>query len=191
MLEAAGLHYLRPQQPQLVHELVLGGRRRLHLRRGPWLSAGPRPGPRPRQGSPQSPPPRPVPPAELEWLAEASQCQCLDNYKIRHPEFIKSKAFIQLARDLEVAKEKIKPGKGRTKMNSLPAASSPVPNSHRNRFTSFPYFGVKLSCVCLMIAYRKKLPKVTQRWPNVTLRWPNVTLRWPNVTLRWPIVTHR
>ena len=29
--------------------------------------------------------------------------------------------------------------------------------------TSFPYFGVKLSCVCLMIAYRKKLPKVTQR----------------------------
>ena len=29
--------------------------------------------------------------------------------------------------------------------------------------TSFPYFGVKLSCVCLMIAYRKNLPKVTQR----------------------------
>ena len=29
--------------------------------------------------------------------------------------------------------------------------------------TSFPYFGVKLSCVCLMIAYRKKMPKVTQR----------------------------
>ena len=29
--------------------------------------------------------------------------------------------------------------------------------------TSFPYFEVKLSCVCLMIAYRKKLPKVTQR----------------------------
>ena len=29
--------------------------------------------------------------------------------------------------------------------------------------TSFPYFGVKLSCVCLIIAYRKKLPKVTQR----------------------------
>ena len=29
--------------------------------------------------------------------------------------------------------------------------------------TSFPYFRVKLSCVCLMIAYRKKLPKVTQR----------------------------
>ena len=29
--------------------------------------------------------------------------------------------------------------------------------------TSFPYFRVKLSFVCLMIAYRKKLPKVTQR----------------------------
>ena len=26
LLEAAGLHELRPQQPQLVHELVLGGR---------------------------------------------------------------------------------------------------------------------------------------------------------------------
>ena len=32
-----------------------------------------------------------------------------------------------------------------------------------NKKTSFPYFGVKLSFVCLMIAYRKKLPKVTQR----------------------------
>ena len=29
--------------------------------------------------------------------------------------------------------------------------------------TSFPYFGVKLSCFCLMIAYRKKLPKITLR----------------------------
>ena len=29
------------------------------------------------------------------------------------------------------------------------------------RITSFPYFGVKLSCVCLMIAYRKVRPKVT------------------------------
>ena len=26
--------------------------------------------------------------------------------------------------------------------------------------TSFPYFGVKLSCVCLMIAYRKKCLKL-------------------------------
>ena len=31
--------------------------------------------------------------------------------------------------------------------------------------TSFPYFdfGVKLSCLCLMIVYRKKLPNVTLR----------------------------
>ena len=27
--------------------------------------------------------------------------------------------------------------------------------------TSLPYFGVKLSCVCLMFAYRKKLPVAT------------------------------
>ena len=27
--------------------------------------------------------------------------------------------------------------------------------------TSLPYFGVKLSCVCLMFAYRKKLPIVS------------------------------
>ena len=33
----------------------------------------------------------------------------------------------------------------------------------KTKTTSFPYFGVKLSCVCLMIAYRNKLPKVTQR----------------------------
>ena len=29
--------------------------------------------------------------------------------------------------------------------------------------TSLPYFGVKLSCVCLMFAYRKKQPIVTVR----------------------------
>ena len=29
--------------------------------------------------------------------------------------------------------------------------------------TSLPYFGVKLSCVCLMFPYRKKLPMVTLR----------------------------
>ena len=29
--------------------------------------------------------------------------------------------------------------------------------------TSLPYFGVKLSCVYLMFAYRKKLPIVTLR----------------------------
>ena len=40
-------------------------------------------------------------------------------------------------------------------------------------FTSLPYFGVKLSCVCLMFAYRKKIaysyPKVIYSYPNVTL----------------------
>ena len=50
--------------------------------------------------------------------------------------------------------------------------------------TSLPYFGVKLSCVCLMFAYRNKLPIITLRWPNVTLRWPNVTLMWTTVALR-------
>ena len=52
-----------------------------------------------------------------------------------------------------------------------PAPAQPAPavkvgifNSRRKwPNTSFPYFRVKLSCVCLMIAYRKKLPKVTQR----------------------------
>ena len=42
--------------------------------------------------------------------------------------------------------------------------------NERNQ-TSFPYFGVKLSCVCLMIAYKKnclKLPKGDLM--NVTLR---------------------
>ena len=36
--------------------------------------------------------------------------------------------------------------------------------------TSFPYFGVKLSCVCLMIAYKKiaySYPKVTYSYPKV------------------------
>ena len=30
--------------------------------------------------------------------------------------------------------------------------------NHFVNVTSLPYFGVKLSCVCLMFAYRKKLP---------------------------------
>ena len=38
--------------------------------------------------------------------------------------------------------------------------------------TSLPYFGVKLSCVCLMFAYRKKIaysyPKVAYKYPKVT-----------------------
>jgi len=46
--------------------------------------------------------------------------------------------------------------------------------------TSLPYFRVKLSCVCLMFAFKKKY------WPIVILWWSIVTLRWPIVTLRWP-----
>lgn len=61
----------------------------------------------------------------LEWLAEAAQC--LDNFKSRHSEFIKSKAFTQLVADLEAAKEKIKPdNKEGLKVSSLPYATSPV-----------------------------------------------------------------
>ena len=44
--------------------------------------------------------------------------------------------------------------------------------------TSLPYFGVKLSCVCLMFAYRKKIaysyPKVAYKYPKVTLCYPKV-----------------
>ena len=46
--------------------------------------------------------------------------------------------------------------------------------------TSLPYFGVKLSCVCLMFAYRKtaySYPKVTYSYPKVTYSDPRVTLR--------------
>ena len=38
----------------------------------------------------------------------------------------------------------------------LTMEATPQVDSQRNK-TSFPYFGVKLSCVCLMIAYRKKI----------------------------------
>ena len=61
----------------------------------------------------------------LEWLAESAQC--LENFKSRHPDFIKSKAFMQLERDLESAKEKIKPhNKEGVKVSSFPSAASPV-----------------------------------------------------------------
>ena len=43
-----------------------------------------------------------------------------------------------------------------------------------------PYYGVKLSCVCLMFAYRKKIaysyPKVTYSYPRVTFSDHKVTL---------------
>ena len=38
-------------------------------------------------------------------------------------------------------------------------------------------FAVKLSCVCLMFDYIKKLPIVTIRWPNITLLQTTVALR--------------
>ena len=43
-----------------------------------------------------------------------------------------------------------------------------------NYRTSLPYFGVKLSCVCLMFAYRREIayaysyPKVTYSYSKVT-----------------------
>ena len=48
---------------------------------------------------------------DLDWLSEASRC--LENFKVRHPEFIKSKAFTQLQGDLQAAKAKkdLKPNK--------------------------------------------------------------------------------
>ena len=46
--------------------------------------------------------------------------------------------------------------------------------------TSLPYFGVKLSCVCLMFAYKKKImtysdPVVTHNYLKVTYSYPKVT----------------
>ena len=46
--------------------------------------------------------------------------------------------------------------------------------------TSLPYFRVKLSCVCLMFAYRKKVtpysdPMVTYSHPKMTYSYPKVT----------------
>ena len=46
--------------------------------------------------------------------------------------------------------------------------------------TSWPYFGVKLICVCLKFAYRKKVmtyidPMVTYSYPRVTYSDPKVT----------------
>ena len=51
--------------------------------------------------------------------------------------------------------------------------------------TSLPYFGVKLSCVCLMFAYRKKLPIVTLRWPTA-YSYHRVTYSEPKVTYSDP-----
>ena len=46
--------------------------------------------------------------------------------------------------------------------------------------TSLPYFRVKLSCVCLMFAYRKKV--MTYSDPMVTYSHPKMTYSHPKVT---------
>jgi len=61
---------------------------------------------------------------ELGWLQEAGQC--LQNFSVRHPDYVKSQAFITLQQDLEAAKEKIKSGPGKAKSSSLPSATTPV-----------------------------------------------------------------
>ena len=60
--------------------------------------------------------------------------------------------------------------------------------------TSLPYFRVKLSCVCLMFAYRKKLaysyPKVPYSCHKVTYSYPRVTYSDPKVTCSDPKMTY-
>ena len=46
--------------------------------------------------------------------------------------------------------------------------------------TSLPYFRVKLSCVCLMFAYIKKV--MTYSDPMVTYSHPKMTYSYPKVT---------
>ena len=53
--------------------------------------------------------------------------------------------------------------------------------------TSLPYFRVKLSRVCLMFAYRKKV--MTYSDPMLTYSHPKMTYSYPKVTqyeLQWP-----
>ena len=49
--------------------------------------------------------------------------------------------------------------------------------------TSLPYFGVKLSRVCLKVTYSYSYPKVTHNYPKVTYSDPKVTYSDPRVTL--------
>ena len=49
-----------------------------------------------------------------------------------------------------------------------------------NSNTSLPYFRVKLSCVCLMYAYRKKV--MTYSDPMVTYSYPKMTYSYLKVT---------
>ena len=50
-----------------------------------------------------------------------------------------------------------------------------------------PYFGVKLSCVCLMFAYREE---IAYSYPKVTYSYLRVTYHDPRMTYSDPKVTH-
>ena len=63
---------------------------------------------------------------DLEWLTEATNC--LDNFKTKHRDFVQSKAFIQLQRDLESANEKLKAKSGKSRQSRL--SSSPALNHY-------------------------------------------------------------
>ena len=58
--------------------------------------------------------------------------------------------------------------------------------------TSLPYFRVKLSCVCLMFAYRKKVmtysdPMVTYSHHKITYSYPKLpNLMLPKCEVQWP-----
>jgi len=58
---------------------------------------------------------------DLEWLTEATKC--LDNFKLKHPEYKKTTAYTQLERDLNTAKEK---NSNSGPSSSMPRATSPV-----------------------------------------------------------------
>jgi len=61
---------------------------------------------------------------DLEWLSEADTC--LDNFKLKHPEHMKSAACTQLERDLNTAKEKSASAKTGASSSTAPAAPTPV-----------------------------------------------------------------
>ena len=51
--------------------------------------------------------------------------------------------------------------------------------------TSLPYFGVKLSRICLKVTYSS--PKVSHNYPKVTYSYPKVTYSDPRLTHSDPI----
>ena len=61
--------------------------------------------------------------------------------------------------------------------------------------TSLPYFGVKLSCVCLFLLKGRKVmtysdPLVTYSHPKITYSYPNVNYSGLKVTYSYPKVTY-